>query len=68
MSRFLRPGPVPAWALPSELVTLAVRWEKEGASVIARQDDADEWRIVKLQPGEAVWVGWREVDLGIRPA
>ena len=68
VSRLSHSGPVPAWALPSELVRLAVSWEKEGASVIARQDDANEWRVVKLHPGEAVWAGWREVDLGVRPA
>lgn len=66
-SAFLYPDPVPLWSLPPELTKLAVEWSRSGLRVAARRDDANEWRIMKLRVAEAPWVGWREVDCGVRP-
>lgn len=54
--------PIPWSALPGELIRIGAEWHDAVLRVAARQDDADEWRIVRLLPGEKPWVGWREVE------
>lgn len=47
--------------LPTILRQVAELWFVSGARVIARLDDANEWRVAKLKYGEEPWVGWRLV-------
>ena len=47
--------------LPESLRIIAESWRQSGARVAARKDDAGEFRIMKLRPGESVWVGWYPV-------
>lgn len=47
--------------LPTSLRQTAELWFVSGARVMARLDDAGEWRVAKLKFGEEVWVGWRLV-------
>lgn len=53
---------VDASRLPTPLHTLARSWRQAGARVAARKDDAGEYRIMQMRPGEPVWVGWYPVN------
>lgn len=50
--------------LPEPLRIRAESWRKEMRNVIivARTDDAGEWRIMRLREGESPWVGWSMVN------
>ena len=50
--------------LPPDLRTTAELWWAAGWQVAARLDDAGEYRIMKLRPGESPWVGWFLVRFG----
>ena len=53
---------VDASRLPTSLHTLARSWRQAGARVAARKDDAGEYMIMQMRPGEPVWVGWYPVN------
>ena len=53
---------IDASKLPTPLRTLARSWRQAGARVAARKDDAGEYMIMQMRPGEPVWVGWDPVN------
>lgn len=62
-SAFRDPDGIPVSALPEELRKLAWWWRQEEARrVAARKDDAGEYRLMQMRPGEPVWVGWHPVN------
>lgn len=52
---------IDASRIPEPLRGLARSWRQAGARVAARKDDAGEYRIMKMRPGEGIWVGWSTV-------
>ena len=55
--------------LPAELQARALAWRNSqwpagSVQVAARLDDANEFRIMRLEHGETPWVGWCLVRFG----
>ena len=61
-SAFRDPDVIPLSKLPEPLRDRAKSWRQAGARVAARKDDAGEYMIMQMRPGEPVWVGWYPVN------
>lgn len=59
-SVFPHPLEIAVSDLPEPLRSLAKSWAQL-ARIAARKDDAGEYMIMKMRPGEGIWVGWSTV-------